>query len=216
MKIKWLGHACFVIESKNGTRLVTDPYDVNAYPNALFYKPIDIAADYVTISHNHGDHNYATGVRGAKVIDTAGTHKFSDITVVGIQTFHDDAGGSLRGENIVFKIEFPDFTVVHCGDLGDYLTDEQITQLGKVDILLIPVGGTYTVDSRAANKIANQMDPRLIIPMHFKTPKIKFPIDPVDKFLIWRDDYVILNTSELDVDDAINSEKKVFVLEPAL
>jgi len=217
MKIKWLGHSCFYITGTNGTTVVTDPYNIKVYPGAILHKEIDVRADYVTITHNHGDHNYAAGVHGAEKIDKPGHKKGKGVDFYGIQVYHDDRGGLERGLNTIFKIQFNDYNVVHLGDLGHNLNEQQLKMIGAVDVLLVPVGGTYTIDARTADHIINYMEPKIAIPMHFRNEKVLFPIEPVSNFLKWRKDYKVLNKSELEItSEILNSEFNVYVLDPAL
>ena len=209
MKLKWLGHACFLITSSSGVRILTDPFD-----STVGYKVPEVEADIVTTSHDHFDHNYVEAVKGEYThISTAGQHNVKDIEITGIDTFHDEAGGSKRGSNVVFTYLVDGMKVCHLGDLGHILTDQQIKQLGEVDVLLIPVGGTYTIDHMQAAKLAGMINPRLLIPMHYKTPVMDFDIDGVDKFLDHFSSVQQLNQNELELNpESFNSLKKVVVL----
>jgi len=177
MIITWLGHSAFKIESKDIT-LVTDPYD----PKIGFKFP-KITADIVTISHDHFDHAYAEGVAGEPfIIDSAGEYEIKEVFVMGLPSFHDKKEGADRGGNIIYKIELENITIAHLGDLGHVLTDEQTEKLQGVDILMIPVGGNYTIDYQEAMEIINQLEPRVVIPMHYALPGLKVDIEKVDKF----------------------------------
>ncbi len=182
MKIKWNGHASFTITASDGTMLVTDPYDPSGYAGVLKYDQVKDKADGVLVSHNHADHNYAKGIPGSpKIIKDSGQVK--DIKIKGISTYHDESGGSERGENTVFVFTVDGINICFAGDLGHQLSAEQIEAIGPLDLLLIPVGGTYTVDADGAAEIAETLNPKLIIPMHFKTDKCDLPISGVDNFL---------------------------------
>jgi L-ascorbate metabolism protein UlaG (beta-lactamase superfamily) len=196
MKIKYLAHAAFLITSDVGVRIVTDPYTTT--PN-LKHDAIQETADIVTVSHEHGDHNNVSAVRGnPKVLRTGGEVK--GIKIRAIPTAHDDIGGSQRGRNTIFCFEVDGINVCHCGDLGHALTDEQAGAIGKVDVLLIPVGGFFTIDAKTATKVGEQLKPKVIIPMHFKTEKMPdFPIAGVDEFIKGKSNVTRSNTSEIEL-----------------
>ncbi|MDR3561642.1 MAG: MBL fold metallo-hydrolase [Negativicutes bacterium] len=179
MKIKWLGHSCFLLTSVSGIRIVIDPFN-----ETVGYKVPSEEADIVSTSHDHFDHNYVQAIKGPfKRIDKPGHFSESGIEIVGIPTFHDEAGGSKRGQNIIFKFTVDGLNICHCGDLGHVLSAEQAKALGAVDVLLVPVGGFYTIGPDEAAAVVKLLKPKVIIPMHFKTPPIEFPIAGVDQFL---------------------------------
>jgi len=179
MKVKWLGHACFLITSSKGTRILTDPFD-----ETVGYTVPTAEADFVTVSHDHFDHSATNLVQGhPRVIRDSGTHQLDDVALRGIKTFHDNVQGAKRGGNIVFVLDVDGIQVCHLGDLGHIPTEEQISAIGKVDVLLVPVGGTYTIDSSAAAQVTELLAPKMVIPMHFKTQALSFPLEPVDSYL---------------------------------
>ena len=181
MKLKWLGHAAFLITSEKGTRIITDPYKVEGNIN---YSPIPEKADIVTVSHDHFDHNNAAAVKGnPTVVKGAGKQQIKDIGIEGIATYHDTSQGSQRGPNVIFALTVDGMRVCHLGDLGHPLSEAQRAQLGAVDILLVPVGGTYTIDAGAAMLLVGQLQPRVAVPMHYKTEKCGLPIADVGGFL---------------------------------
>jgi len=194
MKVKWLGHACFMITSDAGIKIITDPYERSG---DLTYGEIKESADIVTVSHEHFDHNNVSAVRGNPEI-ARGTKKAKGIEFRGIATYHDDTGGKLRGNNTIFCFEVDGISVCHLGDLGHQLSDRQVAELGKVDILLIPVGGFYTIDAKVASEVCNRLTPGVIIPMHYKTDKCGLPIAGVDEFLQGKKDVSRLDTSEVE------------------
>lgn len=171
MTITWLGHSCFVLES-GGYRILLDPYQsVPGLPD------IEAEANAVYCSHGHFDHAYTEKVRLT-------TGKESPFTVREVSTFHDDQGGSLRGTNTVRCFSAEGVTVVHLGDLGHQLSGEQAEAVGSCDVLLIPVGGTYTVDAAGAKAVAEALKPRVIVPMHYRAGEKGFDnIDTVEPFL---------------------------------
>ena len=181
MKIKYLGHATFVITSSKGVKIITDPYETSP---GLTYGEITESADIVTVSHEHFDHSNVAAVKGnPEVISQAGSSEAKGIEFNGIASAHDDAGGSLRGDNIIFCFEMHEVMVCHLGDLGHRLDDKQVKEIGRVDVLLIPVGGNYTIDAKVATEVCNQLKPRVVIPMHYKTEKGIPGISGVDGFL---------------------------------
>lgn len=195
MKIKWLGHACFLITSEKGIRIVTDPFDAT-----VGYPLPEVEADVVTSSHEHFDHNYTEDVRGDfEVVKGVGNFYTRDIPIKGVKTYHDGEMGKKRGENTVYVMEIDGLRVCHLGDLGHVLSQDTVDQIGPVDVLLIPVGGYFTIDAEEAVKVVAQLNPRLVIPMHFKTPEIDFPISGVDLFLGKIGGGDMVGSTEIDV-----------------
>jgi L-ascorbate metabolism protein UlaG (beta-lactamase superfamily) len=178
MKITWFGQACFLIETDD-IAVVTDPFD----PKIGLTLPKDLKADIVTVSHQHMDHNYVSAVGGdPSVISTGGSTTITNVTFTGINTFHDDVGGSKRGPNIIFKFTLDGITIAHLGDLGHMLTDMQALELRGVDIIMIPVGGGPTINVEIAAKIIDKIQPKIVIPMHYGVKGLGFPLDPVELF----------------------------------
>jgi len=190
MQISWLGHSCFLIISDGGTRIITDPFDVRAYASQLLYKPIDIPADAVTISHtSHGDHNYTDGIRDRRLVKTKLKETvFEDVKIYGVASYHDRSHGSDRGDNTIFIFEIDGLTVAHLGDLGHVLNEVQMRAIrSPIDVLLCPIGGNYTIDTNEADEVIKKLRPKIVIPMHYRTPHCKFPIDNVDTFIVGKD-----------------------------
>lgn len=185
MDIIWFGQACFKLKGKNAT-VVIDPYDSDFTGLKL---PKDLQADVVLSTHTHKDHNNTSAVTttsGTKpmVFDKPGEYEVSGVAVTGINSFHDNSQGSQRGLNTIFHILFDNLDIVHLGDLGQAkLSEEQIAQIGQTDILLIPIGSIYTIDAKAASDIVSQLEPKIIIPMHYKIDGLKFELEGVDGFL---------------------------------
>jgi L-ascorbate metabolism protein UlaG (beta-lactamase superfamily) len=143
-----------------------------------------LEADIVTISHNHEDHNNLEAIKGEPfVVRGPGEYEVKGIYIDGISAYHDAEQGAKRGENIIYRFEIEDISIAHLGDLGAELDDKQLERLEGTDILLVPVGGVYTLDAQKAISVINQVEPRLVIPMHYKLPGLKFALDPVDNFL---------------------------------
>jgi len=210
MKIKWWGHACFAVTAQNGKVILTDPY-----PPSIGYQPIADQADIVTVSHGHFDHNAVDGLKGQpQIINTAGRHLVDGIEITGIDSLHDDVGGSKRGKNLIFTIAVDGWKIVHLGDQGVTLTEEQLAQIGPVDIAMIPVGGTYTVDAAGAYRIVQQLNPKVILPMHYQTDVQPFDIAPVSEFttLFTHGQVKTVGSAELEL-RSLPAEQTVYVLE---
>ena len=168
MEIKYLGHASFLIKTKKA-KIVTDPFD----PQMVGLKFPKVEADIVTISHQHQDHNRSDLVLGNPTIfDWPGEFEKMGVRIFGFKSYHDKEKGAKRGENIVFKIEAEGISVVHCGDLGLVPDDDFLDRLGNIDILLLPVGGFYTIDVNEAYQLVKKIEPRIVIPMHYNHPKL--------------------------------------------
>ena len=211
MRITWFGHACFGLVSDSGITIITDPFD-----ETVGYKLPDVQADIVTVSHQHFDHNYVKGVSGnPEVVSEAGDYRIKGIPIKGVKSYHDDQGGSKRGINIVYVFEIDGVRVCHLGDLGHVLAREQVEQIGAVDVLLVPVGGTYTIDASAATSVVSSLKPSIAIPMHYKTDRINFPIEGVDEFLeaMGGGTRVDDHTLEVKKQDVEGGETRVLVLD---
>lgn len=187
MDIYWGGQALIKLKGKN-TTVVIDPYEPDFTGLKL---PKDLAADMVLISHGHNDHNNAkvidstpSGNGKPMVFERCGEYEVAGVVASGISSFHDEKNGLERGSNIIFHLMFDGLNLVHLGDLGQsQLTEDQIAQIGNADILFVPVGGTYTIDAKAATEIVSQMEPKIIIPIHYKIEGLKFELDGVEGFL---------------------------------
>jgi len=213
MKIKWLGHSSFVITSDTGTKIITDPYFTGG---DLSYGQIKESADIVTVSHDHADHNNVAAVQGnPKVV--RGAVEVKGIKFNGIPTYHDDAGGGKRGKNTILCFEVDGIRVCHLGDLGHQLSDSQAAELGKVDVLLIPVGGFYTIAPKLATQLGDRLKPKVIIPMHYKTDKCDYPIAGVEEFLRGKKEVSRLDASQVEFKAGeLPPSTQVIVLKPAL
>lgn len=214
MKVKWLGHASFLITADDGTRIITDPY--GDYPG-LSYEPIDEAADIVVVSHKHGDH-FGAKIKGNPVMVTgAGKKEVGRIEFKGLETYHDTSRGSERGPNTVFCFTVDGLRICHLGDLGHQLSDPEIAEIGQVDILMVPVGGFFTIDAGTATGICDRIRPRVIIPMHYKTDKCTFPISGVDEFLKGKSGVKRPDSSEVELKlEQLPEAAEIVVLRHAL
>lgn len=180
--ISWVGHSCFKIQDKVGSDaicVVTDPFD-----KKIGLKVPNFEADIATVSHSHDDHSNTSALRGNPyVVHSAGEYDIKGVLIEGIESYHDEKNGKERGGNIIFRIEVNGVTIAHLGDLGHALDDKQLERLAGSDILLIPVGGKYTIGAKQAVEIISQVEPRIVIPMHYKTKGVELDIDGVDKFI---------------------------------
>jgi len=184
MEIIWHGHAFFEIRGKGreGEKVVLalDPYS-----KEIGFSPPKVKADIVLISHSHYDHNNLGAIKGAPfVIDSPGEYEVKGVFITGIQSFHDKVSGKKRGENVIYVVKIEDIKVCHFGDFGEgQLSSEKLDQMVGIDILLIPVGGVYTISGQEAAKIAQQIEPKIVIPMHYKIEGLKIDIEDEKKFL---------------------------------
>jgi L-ascorbate metabolism protein UlaG (beta-lactamase superfamily) len=184
-KIYWAGQSCFQVSVSNSrdhsADIVIDPFD----EEKTGLKLPNLSADIVLVTHNHFDHNAVKDVKGTPfVIDGPGEYEVKGVFVQGIPSFHDDANGKEKGQNTIYVFEAEDMRFCHLGDLGQkLLTDEQLEKIDKVDVLMIPVGGEFTIDSSSAQKVISQIEPKIVIPMHYALPKLKMKLDEVSKFL---------------------------------
>jgi len=182
MLITWLGHSCFKIQDKSGhdnITVVTDPFD-----KSTGLKVPRCEADIVTVSHDHGDHNNVSAIKGEPfVIKGAGEYEVKNVFIEGVEAYHDDKQGAERGKNVMYRVDIDDMSVAHLGDLGHTLDSKQLEKLEGTDILLIPVGGVYTIGAKKAVEVVSQIEPRIVIPMHYKTPGLKIDLDGIDKFI---------------------------------
>ena len=213
MKIKWLGHATFLITSDSGVKIIADPYEPN---DKLRYGEINESADIATVSHDHSDHSNVAAVKGNPQVvkDDA---EIKGIKFKGIPSFHDATGGKDRGSNTIFCFEVDGVKVCHLGDLGHELTAEQVAETGAVDVVLLPVGGFFTIDAAVASRVAEQLKPKVIIPMHFKNNKCDFPISGVDEFLRGKKDISQPEASEVEFKAGeLPPATQIIVLKPAM
>lgn len=183
MEFTFLGHSCFKIRTKKGT-LVCDPFD----PEMVGLKFPKVSADIVTVSHDHKDHNQAQLVNGKpKVVSGPGEYEIGEIQILGIPTYHDDKEGKLRGKNTVYAIEAEGIRVCHLGDLGHKLGDREQEALGAINVLLVPVGGEYTINAKTAASVISQVEPDIVIPMHYQMSGLKKEVfsklAPVEDFV---------------------------------
>ena len=211
MKIQYLGHSCFKLTESTGTTIITDPYKGIGYE-----LPKGLKADAVTVSHSHFDHNHVKAIGGhPRVLDKEGFYELPGVEITGIKSYHDNQGGRQRGENIIYKFRMDGLEVCHLGDLGEECSSELLEMILPVNILLIPVGGTYTVDAELAKEYVDRIMPEIVIPMHYKTRSLN--LDKADAFLDLFDDEETeisgLDTLEFSREDLTEEKTKIILME---
>jgi len=215
MKVKWLGQSSFIITSDKGVRIITDPYKTG---RGLKYGEIKESADAVTVSHEHGDHNNTASIEGnPQIIRGLKPVEVKGIKINGIATFHDAEQGKSRGTNTAFCFEVDGVRICHLGDLGHKLNEQQISQIGRVDVLLTPMAGYFTIDAEVATDVCDQLKPKIVIPMHFRNEYCDYPISTIDDFLKGKKNVTLMNSSEIELNAGkLQAETRIIVLKPAL
>lgn len=215
MDVYWGGQALFKLKGKQAT-VVIDPFDPQFTGLKL---PKDLIADVALVTHDHNDHNNTKIIvspSGKKpmIFQDPGEYEVNGVVITGINSFHDNEQGVQRGKNIIFHLLFEGINIVHLGDFGQsQLTEEQVTQISATDILLIPVGGVYTIDAKVAASIISQLEPSIIIPMHYKIEDLKVELDSLEKFLKEMGIENITPQSKLSITkDKLPEEPQVVVL----
>ncbi len=198
MEISWLGHSCFQLRGKNVT-LITDPFSPQ-----LGHSLGKISAPIVTISHNHPGHNFAGGVDGEpRIVRGPGEYEISDVLITGVASYHDNKHGQELGRNTIYIIHMDDLIICHLGDLGHILQEEQLEEVADADMLLVPIGGQHTINAAQAAEVISQVEPHIVIPMHYSPPIGDVP-NPLDKFC-----------REMGI-EAINPQPKLSITRSAL
>lgn len=216
MKIRWLGHSSFKLTESTGVSVVTDPFD----GEELGIPFPEISAEIVTISHDHFDHNNAIGVKDYKlVINTIGMHEVEGVDISGFLSYHDLQKGDNRGKNIVFRYRMDGVEVCHLGDIGEKLSPMLAELIGSINVLLIPIGGKYTIDADTAKEYTDYLMPDIVIPMHYMQEGYNTELDELDDFLrkFDRNDIEYLDTDEVEFDrlDFDGQKTRVIVLNRA-
>lgn len=184
MRLTYFGHSSFLVQTADGVRVILDPYRHGAFNGAVKYAAIGEPADIVVASHDHDDHGACDTIPGKPLVllhPTAET--VGSLTITGVDVAHDEAGGRERGKNTIATLDDGDIRLVHLGDLGHTLDTATVAALGRVDVLLVPVGGFFTIDHLQAAEVVESLNPRIVVPMHYKTTSVDFPIAAVDPFL---------------------------------
>lgn len=207
LQIRWHGHSCFGIT--NEITLVTDPHD----GKSIGIHAPNVTGDIVLVSHDHYDHNSVKSVEkeGAKIITDTRKRNIANVEIKGIESFHDECRGEKRGNNIIYKFTIEDITFCHMGDLGHDLDEETVKKIGEVDILFIPIGGTFTLDAKEAWKIIKKVKPKIAVPMHYKIGGLSLPITGIEPFLE-ENNYEILKVgNEIDIEkDDLPEEPEIW------
>jgi len=214
MKVKWLGHASFLVSAEAGIKIITDPYPQGS---GLSYTPINEAADIVTMSHAHFDHNNVSSVSGKpQVITGSGVKTVKGVQFRGIDTYHDGSQGKERGANTAFCFSVDGIKLCHLGDLGHRLSQEQTSEIGSIDILFIPIGGFFTIDAKMAGTVVDDLKPKVVMPMHYKTVKCDWPLNTIDDFVVDKKNVKKLNSSEIEFKAGKFPEvTEIVILQPA-
>ncbi len=210
MRIKWLGHSCFLITNKRGINILTDPFD-----DTLGYKMTKEKINIITISHEHYDHNNTMGIKGKPVVLKGSVNRDTHKMIFkGISSYHDSVYGKHRGNNTIFIIKTDEMVLCHLGDLGHLLENSQLEEINRVDILFIPVGGYYTLNHLQADQVIEQLKPKVVLPMHYKTDAIKWSIDPLSFFLDKKDNIKTIGENSFEIEAGMLPEKTtIYVLD---
>lgn len=213
VSVKWLGHACF--EIRNKVTIVTDPHD----GKGIGIEPPKSKGDIVLISHKHHDHidgaPLVTKDDSEVIISFIGEKTVKDIQIKGVKSYHDPTSGSQRGENSIYVFSLEGISFCCLGDLGQILSSKQLAEIGEIDVLMIPVGGTYTLDADEAFQVAEKINPRIIIPMHYLIPGLSLPIAGVDDFLKGKKNIKRIDSNTFTVTkETLPEETEIVVLSP--
>jgi L-ascorbate metabolism protein UlaG (beta-lactamase superfamily) len=214
MNMKWYGHAAFGLTTKSGVKIIIDPYESGAFGGAIGHAPITDSADIVLISHDHGDHNHTSGIKGPFTeVRTEGSYHLKGVRISALPVYHDASQGKERGKDLIFVIEADGLKVVHTGDLGHLLDEDILSRIGKADVLMLPVGGTYTVNATEATQVMNAIKPSVTLPMHYKSEKVALPLAPVEDFTKDKKRVRKVNGPEIEVTpDSLPEEPEIVVL----
>lgn len=216
MNISWYGHSCFKLQTKpkrgeGDVVIITDPFD-----RSIGLRPPQGQADIVTVSHlHHADHNNVSSIKGDPfVIDAAGEYSIKGVVFQGVESFHDNEKGAKDGRNTIFVIESEGIKACHLGDLGHKLTEKQLEQIGQIDILMIPVGGKYTIEPKEAEEVVGQLEPKIIIPMRYKVKGLKLDIANEDPFCKELGSCTKERTAKLSIKnkDLADTENKILIM----
>ena len=212
MKIQFLGHSCFKLTESTGTTVITDPYQGIGYE-----LPDGLTADAVTVSHDHYDHNNVAKVKAGKIIKEDGFYELPGVEITGIKSYLDTEEGKARGENVIFKFRMDGMDICHLGDLGEDCSAELIEMLLPVNILLIPIGGNYTIDAERAKEYVDRIMPDIVIPMHYKSKHLTIDLDRAQGFLDKFDDENVdvcrKDVLEFSREDLTEESTKIILME---
>ena len=217
MKITYYGHSSFLVEARDGTRIILDPYRSGGFGGTFRYAPIDESADAVVASHTHDDHGATDTIPGDPVVLMQPTSaKVGGVQVTGVAVKHDDKGGSQRGTNTILVLDDGDIRLAHLGDLGHALAPAELKAIGKVDVVLVPVGGFFTIDAKTAAVVVESLDPAVVVPMHYKTSGADLPIATEDAFLATQIVVQRVTGAQIEVThESLPAHRTTFVLSPS-
>jgi L-ascorbate metabolism protein UlaG (beta-lactamase superfamily) len=217
MNIIYFGHSAFGLTLENGTRIVLDPYTAGSFGGGLAYGAIRGDFDAAVMSHDHEDHTSRDVLkRSKKIVKTAGGVEVGGAEIETFPAFHDEAEGAKRGKNLILVVSADGLRLAHLGDLGHVVGTKDIPALAGLDVLMIPVGGHFTIDAATAARIVKDLAPKIVLPMHYKTSKVDFPITPVENFTKLMDNVERPRSSEIEVaKETLPAKTTVVVLEPA-
>jgi L-ascorbate metabolism protein UlaG (beta-lactamase superfamily) len=212
MKIKWIGHSCFLVTAGDGTRVILDPYKKESH---LDYIEVRDKADIVTVSHDHFDHNHTVLITGhPDILKGAGKWNIKGISIRGISAWHDDKMGRERGNNTIFCLELDGVRLCHLGDIGHLLNQTELKAIGAVDVLMLPVGGIFTIDAAQAGEQCVRINPMVAIPMHYKTDRCSFLQYTADDFAMGKPKVKRLDSSEVEIIKAsMPTQTEVIILQ---
>jgi L-ascorbate metabolism protein UlaG (beta-lactamase superfamily) len=218
MRLTYYGHSAFLLEAADGTRVILDPYRSGSFGGAFRYAAIPDTADAVLASHAHDDHGAVDAIPGnPRSLVHPSSAAVGPWRVTGIDVAHDAEGGRSRGKNTIMVLDDGDLRAAHLGDLGHTLDAKTVAAVGALDILMIPVGGHFTIDHKQAAEVVSALAPRIVIPMHFKTSRVDFPISTVEPFLLTQENVERPTSSTIEVTKAtLPPERVTYALPPAL
>lgn len=215
MRLTYFGHSAFLVEGADETRVIIDPYLSGSFDGALRYAPIDEPADVCVASHEHDDHGATSTIPGKPIVCVHPVEQtVRGVHITGVNVAHDEAGGAKRGKNTIIILDDGQVRLVHLGDLGHTLDRSTVEAIGKVDVLLVPVGGFFTIDHKEAAQVVDSLAPRIVVPMHYKTEKTDFPIAAVEPFLATQKNVTREQGSTIEVGPAdLPAERKTVLLQ---
>jgi L-ascorbate metabolism protein UlaG (beta-lactamase superfamily) len=216
VKLTYYGHSSFLLQASDGTRVIVDPYRAGSYDGAFRYGAITDSADAVVATHTHDDHGAVDAIPGhPQIFVQPASATVGGWKIAGVHVAHDDEGGRSRGKNTILVFDDGDVRVAHLGDLGHLLDPPILAAIGRIDVLLVPVGGFFTIDHKQAAQVVESIDPRVVIPMHYKTPKVDFPISEVGPFLTTQETVERKESSTIEMTSATLPPSRVTYVLPA-
>lgn len=207
MKIKWIAHSCFLLEDSKGRKILTDPFD-----KTVGYNTFDGEVDIITISHNHFDHCYTEKTKYKHIINDIGDYNLLGINITGIPSYHDKVKGAKRGKNTIFIIEMDGYRICHLGDIGYVLNQDELKKLNNIDVLLIPIGGNFTINGKEAAKLSKAINSHIIIPMHYKTSYLTFELEGLEQFIKYMENVKRVKSNTLIIENKLSNYNIVNIL----